>query len=86
MLPERAPSEGPRSTGAVRQSFAASLQEWWKGICRRARFSTESSIERFRFSAVGAATAHAHPMMSFFCESPTGGMGKSDLCMNLFHA
>lgn len=34
MLPERAPSEGPRSTGAVRQSYTASLQEWWNGICR----------------------------------------------------
>jgi hypothetical protein len=34
VLPERAPSEEPRSTGAVGQSQAASLQEWWSGICR----------------------------------------------------
>lgn len=34
MLPERAPSEGPCLTGAVGQSFTASLQEWWGGVCR----------------------------------------------------
>jgi len=34
VLPERAPSEGPRSTAAVGQSQDASLQEWWSGICR----------------------------------------------------
>ena len=44
MLPERAPSEGPRSTGAVGQSQAASLQEWWGGICRA--YSQHVLVER----------------------------------------
>lgn len=44
MLPERAPSEGPRSTGAVGQSQAASLQEWWGGICRA--YSQHVVVER----------------------------------------
>ena len=45
MLPERAPSEGPRSTGAVGQSQAVSLQDKSGGVESVARTINMCSLD-----------------------------------------